>query len=75
LRAEGHVDDVYFTDLDAEAEVLAARIRAGCRAMSDPDPVRMFDHVYHEPHSGLAAERAAFEAYEATFGPVEEVSR
>jgi hypothetical protein len=27
----------------------------------------MFDHVYSGPHAGIAAEREAFERYEATF--------
>jgi 2-oxoisovalerate dehydrogenase E1 component alpha subunit len=67
LRAEHLADDAFFAELDADAEALAVRMRAGCRAMPDPDPAGMFDHVYSDPHAGIAAERAAFERYEATF--------
>jgi len=75
LRAQGLADDAFFAALDADAEALAVRLRTACRTMPDPDPVRMFDHVYAEPHSGIEAARAAFEAYEATFATVGESAR
>jgi pyruvate dehydrogenase E1 component alpha subunit len=76
LRREGQADDAFFAALDDEAEALAVRMREGCRAMPDPDPVRLFDHVYHEPHAGLAEERAAFQAYEASLeAPLEPVAQ
>ncbi|MCO5969633.1 pyruvate dehydrogenase (acetyl-transferring) E1 component subunit alpha [Actinoallomurus soli] len=57
----------FFTALDAEADELGARVRAECRALPDPDPREMFDHVYADAHAQLAEERAAFLAYLDTF--------
>jgi pyruvate dehydrogenase E1 component alpha subunit len=60
-------DQSFFDEVDAEAESLAVRLREGCRSMPDPDPDRMFDQVYQEPHPLVAAERAEFAAYLASF--------
>ena len=46
---------------------VAARIRTACQEMPDPDPLTMFDHIYVEDHPVVAAERAEFEAYHASF--------
>ena len=66
LTRNGLADDAFFAEVDAESAALAERVRAGCRALPDPDPVSMFENVYHEPHPGVAASRAAFVAHEAT---------
>jgi pyruvate dehydrogenase E1 component alpha subunit len=60
-------DQSFFDEVDAEAEALAVRLRDGCRSMPDPDPDRMFDEVYEEPHPLVEAERAEFGAYLASF--------
>jgi 2-oxoisovalerate dehydrogenase E1 component alpha subunit len=60
-------DQSFFDEIDAEAESLAVRLRDGCRSMPDPDPDRMFDRVYREPHPLVAEERAEFRAYLASF--------
>jgi pyruvate dehydrogenase E1 component alpha subunit len=75
LRAQDLADEAFFADLEVEAEALAVRLRGGCRAMPDPDPGAIFDHVYQEPHSVVAADRAAFEAYHAVAGQVEGAQR
>jgi pyruvate dehydrogenase E1 component alpha subunit len=49
--------------LDDEAEELAARLRADAKALPDPAPITMFDHVYAEPHPLIDAERSALAAY------------
>ncbi|HYN75571.1 MAG TPA: pyruvate dehydrogenase (acetyl-transferring) E1 component subunit alpha [Candidatus Limnocylindria bacterium] len=60
-------DQDFFDALEDESEALAVRLREGCRAMPDPAPLSMFDHVYAEPHPLVAEERAAFGDYLASF--------
>jgi pyruvate dehydrogenase E1 component alpha subunit len=67
LSRSGEASAGFFDDVEAEAEALAQRVRRTVLSMPDPDPVTMFDHVYAEEHAGLAAERAWFEEYEASF--------
>jgi len=62
-------DSAFFADLEAEADALAARLRAGCLAMPDPDPDSIFAHVYAEMPAPLQAQREEFAAYRASFVP------
>jgi pyruvate dehydrogenase E1 component alpha subunit len=68
-------DQEFFDGVDAEAEALAVRLREGCRSLPDPDPDRMFDQVYAEPHPLVEEERAEFTAYLASFEGAEGVQR
>jgi len=54
-------------ELDAEADALAATVRAGVLEMRNPEPLDMFDHVYADAHPLVAAERAAYANYLASF--------
>jgi 2-oxoisovalerate dehydrogenase E1 component alpha subunit len=63
----GHADSAFFAALDEESDAVAARVRAGCLSMPDPEPLSMFDHVYVEPHPILEEEREQFAAYLASF--------
>ncbi len=63
LVREGLADDEYFAGIDAEADALAAEVRAACLALPDPHPLSMFDHAYSEPHAQVTAERAELAAY------------
>lgn len=38
--------DEYFTDLEARERDLAEQLRAGCRALADPDASSPFEHTY-----------------------------
>jgi len=62
-------DSAFFADLETEADALAARLRAGCLAMPDPDPDSIFAHVYAEMPAPLQAQREEFAAYRASFVP------
>jgi len=62
-------DSAFFADLEADADALAARLRAGCLALPDPDPDSMFANVYAEPSAPLEAQRADFATYRASFAP------
>jgi pyruvate dehydrogenase E1 component alpha subunit len=67
LVKNGYADDAYFAEIDAEADTIAADIRARCIAMPDPKPVTIFDHVYAEPHQLMDEERAEYGAYWESF--------
>jgi hypothetical protein len=51
----------------AKADAVAARLRAACIALVDPDPLTVFDNVYSEPHSVLARQRDEYSRYLRTF--------
>jgi pyruvate dehydrogenase E1 component alpha subunit len=67
LTREGLADDAFFAEIDAEADSLAAEIRAACLALPDPHPLSMFDHAYAEPHQQVSAERAWLASYLDSF--------
>jgi len=60
-------DESFFTELDAEAAELGARIRKACLEMPDPGPMAIFDNVYAEPNALLEAERDQYAAYLESF--------
>ncbi|OKJ26730.1 pyruvate dehydrogenase (acetyl-transferring) E1 component subunit alpha [Streptomyces sp. CB01580] len=72
LEAEGAADEAFFTELEAESEALGKRVREAVRAMPDPDPMAMFDHVYADGNPLVDEERAQFAAYQASFADAEE---
>lgn len=57
LRALGLLDDIAQQALDREAEALATRMRDGCRALPDPEPLSMFDHVYAGTDARVESQR------------------
>ena len=62
LRAEGALTDELQSELDREASSLAERMRDGCRALPNPQPLSMFDHVYAGPDERLDDQRREVEA-------------
>ncbi|WP_432545311.1 pyruvate dehydrogenase (acetyl-transferring) E1 component subunit alpha [Kineococcus sp. SYSU DK004] len=60
LASEGLLDEAFETALAAEADAFAERLRAGVRALPEPDPAAMFDHAYAEPHTQVVEERDEF---------------
>jgi len=67
LRAEGMLDDSGMDEVAHAADALAAEVRAACIGAMTRAPETMFDHVYAEPHSGLAQQKAEYLAYMAGF--------
>jgi 2-oxoisovalerate dehydrogenase E1 component alpha subunit len=67
LARSGQADSCFFEQVDSEAAQLGARVREGCRAMPEPEPLSMFDHVYTGENAILDAERAQYAAYLDTF--------
>ena len=67
LARTGAADREYFAAVDAEADTLGAQVREIVRGFPEPDPARMFEHVYTGEHP-LVAEEAAWAAeYRASF--------
>jgi 2-oxoisovalerate dehydrogenase E1 component alpha subunit len=58
LRATGAADQDFFDAVATEGSALAERVRRDLRALPDPEPTSMFDHVYAEPHPLVEEERA-----------------
>ncbi|TDD70231.1 pyruvate dehydrogenase (acetyl-transferring) E1 component subunit alpha [Jiangella aurantiaca] len=66
-------DQAFFDSVEQDAEELAVNLRAACRALPDPAPTSIFDHVYVEPTPDLVAQREAMTTYLDSFA--EEVAR
>ncbi|HQR26699.1 MAG TPA: pyruvate dehydrogenase (acetyl-transferring) E1 component subunit alpha [Nocardioides sp.] len=67
LHRNGLAGPEFFEAVDAEADELGARLREGCKALPDPTPLSIFDHVYVELPEELAAQREEYAAYLASF--------
>lgn len=53
----------YFTELDAELDVLAVEVRSVCRAIEPPGMDLSFAHAYAEPHSLVDSDRQAHKRF------------
>jgi len=60
LARNGVADQAWFDEVQAEADQLGHDLREGCKAMPDPEPLSMFDHVYADETVEVAAERAEY---------------
>lgn len=63
LRELGVLDEALKASVAAKADEVAARFRAGCLGLPDPEPLSVFDHVYATPHSGLERQKSQYSAY------------
>ncbi|WP_446046187.1 pyruvate dehydrogenase (acetyl-transferring) E1 component subunit alpha [Streptomyces olivaceus] len=68
LTRSGQADEAFFAEVAEEGEKLAQHVREGVRAMPDPAPTDLFDHVYAEHHAVVAEERAGFLALRDSLG-------
>ncbi len=67
LARTGLANSAFFDEVEAEAAEIAAHVREGCRALPDPPPLALFDHVYTGANAILDAERAQYAAYLSEF--------
>ncbi len=68
LARNAGADHDFFDEVEAEADEIAAELRAGCLAMPDPVLTDFFDHVYVEQTPQLVEQkRDEFAAYAASF--------
>ncbi len=63
----GAITDAELAALDAEGDELAARLRAGCLALPDPDVLSIFDHAYADTPPELLVQKEKFAAYLSSF--------
>jgi pyruvate dehydrogenase E1 component alpha subunit len=61
------VEHEFFEQIEAEADQVAATLRAGCLAMPDPKMTDFFEHAYVEQTPQLIEQRAQYDAYAASF--------
>ena len=67
LRRNGLVDDGFVETVAEEANDLGHHLREGVKALPDPKPMDMFDHVYAEETEELRHQREGYAAYLETF--------
>ena len=67
LKRHGLAEEGFFTGIAEEADALGVRLREGCRALPDPDPLSMFGNAYAEITPELVAQREWYAAYLAGF--------
>jgi len=67
LKRNGLADDAFFASVADEAAELGAHLRDGVRALPDPNPTEIFDHVFAEITPELEEQRDGFIEYLASF--------
>jgi pyruvate dehydrogenase E1 component alpha subunit len=67
LKRNGLADQGFFDAVAAEADDLGHRLREGCKAMPDPQPMSMFDHIFAEETEELRLQREGFASYLESF--------
>ncbi len=67
LTRNGIADQDFFDSIEEEAEQLGHHLREGCKALPEPSPLSVFDHVYVDQTPELAAQKEAYAAYLASF--------
>ena len=67
LKRQGLAEEGFFSGVAEEADELGARLREGCRALPDPDPLSIFGKAYAEITPELVAQREEYAAYLAGF--------
>ena len=71
LRGMGEFSDAQAAAVESFADRLGAELRATCLAYATKPALEIFDHVYEQPHSGIAREREEYRAYLAGFDDAE----
>ncbi|GAB3144373.1 pyruvate dehydrogenase (acetyl-transferring) E1 component subunit alpha [Marisediminicola antarctica] len=67
LDSKGLLTDELTARVTARADEVARELRAGCLALTAPEPLTLFDNVYATPHRGLDRQRSQYAAYLAMF--------
>jgi 2-oxoisovalerate dehydrogenase E1 component subunit alpha len=63
LTREARVGADFFAEVENDAKQLAEHIRTGCRALPDPTPESLFDHVHVTMPDDLREQRDDFAAF------------
>jgi len=63
LAGLGLLTDDVRDRVNAKADAVAAEMRAGCMALTPPEPLTVFDNVYTRPTSWLSRQKSQYSAY------------
>jgi 2-oxoisovalerate dehydrogenase E1 component subunit alpha len=75
LSRNGLADASFLGEVKAEADALGVHLREGCKALADPSPISLFDHVYAETPQELTEQREGYAAYLDSFEDAEVAAR
>lgn len=67
LQSRGKLDDDAQALIGAQADAVAAQLRAACINLADPEPMALFDNIYTSEHSTLDRQRENYRRYLASF--------
>lgn len=67
LASLDEIDEAFIKRCAEEGHDLAMSLHHHVHALEDPDPVKLFDHVYAQPHPLVEQERAEFIRYQEQF--------
>ena len=67
LTKQGLGDDAFFAEVDEQAKAEALHLRERVLAMTDPDPLSLFDNVYPNGSPLVDEDRARFAEYLSSF--------
>jgi 2-oxoisovalerate dehydrogenase E1 component alpha subunit len=63
LTSLGMMTDAFRARVTAKADAVAAEMRAGCLALTKPEPLTVFDNVFTEPTTWLTRQKSQYAAY------------
>ncbi|MHA7155487.1 pyruvate dehydrogenase (acetyl-transferring) E1 component subunit alpha [Arthrobacter sp. TMN-50] len=67
LDSQGLLTPDFIVSVGAKADDVAAKLRAGCIEMPEPEPMDVFKHVYSTPNSWLDRQQDNYGRYLASF--------
>ena len=67
LTRNGLAEQDFFDAVEEDADWLGEHLREGCRALPEPSPLDVFDHVYAEQTPELAEQKAGYASYLDSF--------
>jgi pyruvate dehydrogenase E1 component alpha subunit len=67
LSKQGLADDAFFAEVDEQARAQALHLRERVLAMTDPEPLSLFDNVYPNGSPLVDEDRAKFAEYLSSF--------
>jgi 2-oxoisovalerate dehydrogenase E1 component alpha subunit len=70
LLREAKIPAEFFDELEQESKKLAEHIRVGCRALLDPTPESVFEHVYVDMPDELREQREEFTDFVSSIAEV-----
>lgn len=73
LKSIDEIDDAFIKECADQGHDLAMSLHYHVHALKDPDPLKIFEHVYAQPHPLVEQERAEFIRFEEQFEESESI--